>query len=185
MSGDQCGTGGENCREGQKEAADRWPEFFSDEAGGDGDQTPEENADGVLVPFSFFQRAEIHLNVHCYFTALMRLAGRFSNSPPEKSPPKAYRHGEPDDEEAGRGEFCLGLFAVHENHRAPSVHEEGGGPGEHRAGFKSGVGYTVAFNSEHEGGQGDRRGGAEKSGETFRLEDRAQDRKGGHEEASD
>ena len=161
VSGDQCGCGGENCRESQKEAADRWPEFFSDEAGGDGDQTPEENADGVLVPFGFFQRAEIHLNVHCYFTALMRLVGRFSNSPPEKSPPEAHRNDEPDDEETGRGEFRLGLFAVQENHRAPSVHEERGGSGEHRAGFKSRVGYTIGFNGERECGEGDRRRGAE------------------------
>lgn len=130
VSGYQCSGGVENCREGQKEAADRWPELFGDEAGGDGDQATEQDADGVLVPFGFFQRAEIYLNAHCHLP-LIRHAGRVSNSPSEKSPPKAYRHGEPDDEEAGRGKFCLGPFAVHENHRAPGVDEEGGGSGEH------------------------------------------------------
>ncbi len=61
---DQCGAGTENGGEGQKETPDGGAERIADEAREHGRRSTQAKANEVLVPASFLQRRQRHLDQH-------------------------------------------------------------------------------------------------------------------------
>jgi hypothetical protein len=108
------------------------------------------------------------------------LGGAFKQEKPE-----GHGHGEPDEQERGSDDGGGRLVTVEEEHRERGVDEEGGGSGEHAAGFDGGVARAIGFNSECESGERYGGRGAEKAGEAFRSEDGAEEGEAGDKESSD